>query len=70
MSQQQQANPTASAPRAGARGVRALVRTLRVVRNVLAVMGLFFAYLLYTGWQQYEDRIDAGDTTCTLTRCL
>ncbi|CAB3783121.1 hypothetical protein LMG28688_01583 [Paraburkholderia caffeinitolerans] len=70
MSQQQQATPTASAARTGARGIRVLVRTLRVVRNVLAALGVFFAYLLYTGWQQYQDRVDAGDTSCTLTRCL
>ncbi|WP_321904428.1 hypothetical protein [Paraburkholderia tropica] len=70
MNQQQQATPTASADRTGARGARALVRTLRIARNVLAVLGVVFVYLLYTGWQQYEDRLAAGDTSCSLTRCL
>ncbi|MBN3811677.1 hypothetical protein [Paraburkholderia sp. Ac-20347] len=70
MNQQQQATPTASVIRSGARGARALVLTLRVARNVLAVLGVIFVYLLYTGWQQYEDRVAAGDTSCSLTRCL
>jgi hypothetical protein len=69
MSQQQQATPTTGAPRAGARGVRALVWALRAVRNSLAILGVIFVYLLYTGWQQYEDRVDVGDASCSLTHC-
>ncbi|WP_028204987.1 hypothetical protein [Paraburkholderia nodosa] len=70
MSQQQQANPTASTPSASSRGARALKRAFRIVRNALAVLGVAFVYLLVLGYQQYEDRLAAGDTTCSLTRCL
>ncbi|MBN3851966.1 hypothetical protein G3N59_01110 [Paraburkholderia sp. Ac-20340] len=71
MSQKQQANPTASAQtRAGARGVRALLWTIRAARNVFAILGVVFVYLLLLGYQQYTDRLAAGDTSCALTRCL
>ncbi|POR52791.1 hypothetical protein B0G62_10488 [Paraburkholderia eburnea] len=71
MSQQKQANPTASAhTRAGARGARAIRWTLRAARNVFAVLGVVFVYLLVLGYQQYTDRLAAGDTSCALTRCL
>lgn len=47
-----------------------LVRSVfRITRNVLAVLGVCFVYLLITGVMQYEDRVAAGDTTCTLTHC-
>jgi cell division protein FtsB len=42
----------------------------RITRNVLAVLGVCFVYLLITGVMQYEDRLAAGDTTCTLTHCV
>lgn len=41
----------------------------RIVRNVLAVLGMCFVYLLVTGYMQYEDRLAAGDVTCSLTHC-
>ena len=52
------------------RGVRIAKRTFRVVRNVLAVLGVCFAYLLFVGFMQYQDRVAAGDVACTFTHCL
>lgn len=52
------------------RSVRALKSTLRAVRNVLAILGLCFAYLLFVGFMQYQDRAAAGDVACTFTHCL
>lgn len=66
MAHQQSATPTGSTRR----GARAVKSAFRIARNVLAVMGVIFIYLLYTGWQQYEDRAAAGDTSCSFTRCL
>lgn len=51
------------------RSVKTARSAFRVARNFLAVLGVMFVYLLYTGWQQYEDRVAAGDTSCSLTRC-
>jgi hypothetical protein len=42
----------------------------RTTRNILAVLGVCFVYLLLTGYEQYQDRVAAGDTTCTLTHCV
>lgn len=52
------------------RGVRALKSTLRAVRNVLAILGFCFVYLLVIGFMQYQDRAAAGDVNCTFTHCL
>lgn len=41
-----------------------------VLRNALAIAGVIFIYLLYTGWQQYEDRLANGDTACSFTHCV
>lgn len=51
------------------RGVRAVKSALRLIWNLLAVLGVLFAWLLVLSYMQYEDRIDAGDTGCTLTHC-
>lgn len=59
----------AAKPRARS-SVRALKSTLRIVRNVLAVLGVCFAYLLFVGFMQYQDRVAAGDVACTFTHCL
>lgn len=69
MSDRQQAN-SATKCAASPRGRRALIWTLRALRNALAALGVFFLFLLYTGWQQYQDRVAAGDTACSLTRCM
>lgn len=42
----------------------------RIVRNMFAILGVAFAYLLWTGYTQYQERLDAGDVSCSLTRCL
>jgi hypothetical protein len=52
------------------RGVRYAKRALRVVRNMLAILGVCFAYLLFVGFMQYQDRAAAGDVACTFTHCL
>lgn len=51
-------------------GVRYAMRTLRVIRNLLAVLGVCFVYLLLIGFMQYQDRAAAGDVGCTFTHCL
>ncbi|CAG9256137.1 hypothetical protein [Paraburkholderia caribensis] len=62
MSQQQQANTTASTRR----GARAVKSALRFARNVLALLGVFFVYLLYHGYSAYEADMAATavDTAC------
>ena len=52
------------------RGVRIAKRAFRITRNLLAILGIFFAILLWLGFMQYMDRVDAGDAGCTLTRCM
>ena len=42
----------------------------RMTRNILAILGVCFVYLFVTGVMQYQDRLAAGDTTCTLTHCV
>lgn len=51
------------------RTIRTAKSALRFARNVLAVLGVCFVYLLVTGYMQYEDRLAAGDVTCSLTHC-
>jgi hypothetical protein len=47
-----------------------MVRSVfRITRNILAVLGVCFVYLLVMGYSQYEDRVAAGDVACTLTHC-
>jgi hypothetical protein len=65
MAHQQSATPTGNTRR-GARAVRS---AFKIARNVLAVLGLLFVYLLVMGVMQYEDRMAAGDSSCTLTHC-
>ncbi|BCF88710.1 hypothetical protein [Paraburkholderia largidicola] len=69
MSQQQQANPTASTRR----GARAVKSALRVARNVLALLGVFFVYLLWHGYSAYEAEMAASsqDVACVKSsRCM
>jgi len=66
MSDQQSATPTGSTRR----GARAVKSAFRLVRNVLAVLGVLFVYLLVTGYEQYQDRAAAGDTSCSFTHCV
>jgi hypothetical protein len=41
----------------------------RITRNLLAILGMCFVYLLVLGYTQYQDRVAAGDVSCTLTHC-
>ncbi|MFP3187072.1 MAG: hypothetical protein RXR52_42085 [Paraburkholderia sp.] len=66
MSDQQSATPTGSTRR----GARAVKSAFRIIRNTLAILGLLFVYLLVTGYMQYQDRVAAGDTSCSLTHCV
>jgi hypothetical protein len=66
MGNQQSATPTGSTRR----GARAVKSAFRLVRNILAILGVCFVYLLYTGYMQYQDREAAGDSSCSFTRCL
>ncbi|OTP79454.1 hypothetical protein [Caballeronia sordidicola] len=52
------------------RGVRIAKRAFRIIRNLLAILGICFAYLLWVGFMQYQDRADAGDTACSFTHCM
>lgn len=66
---QQPDTPAITRPEA-ARGFRALIWALRAVRNLLAVCGVAFIYLLVLGYQQYSDRLAAGDKPCAFSRCM
>ncbi|SIT43733.1 conserved hypothetical protein [Paraburkholderia piptadeniae] len=69
MSQQQQANPTASTRR----GARAVKSAFRFARNVLALFGVFFLYLLWHGYSAYEAEMSANqqDVACVKSaRCM
>jgi hypothetical protein len=66
MANQQSATPTGSTRR----GARAVKSAFKIARNVLAVLGLCFVYLLVMGYMQYQDRAAAGDTSCSLTHCV
>jgi len=55
---------------ANSRATRAAKSIFRITRNVLAVFGVLFCYLLYTGYMQYQDRVAAGDSSCSFTRCM
>lgn len=42
----------------------------RVGRNIAAVLGLLFAYLLVLGYFQYMDQATQNDIVCAVGRCL
>lgn len=65
MAHQQSATPTGNTRR----GARAVKAAFRIARNTLAVLGVFFVYLLVVGYTQYQDRMAAGDVSCSFTRC-
>jgi len=66
MANQQSATPTGNTRR----GARAVKSAFRIVRNILAILGVLFVYLLTLGYMQYQDRAAAGDSSCSFTRCL
>jgi len=51
-----------------------LKRVARVVfsgaRNVFAVLGLCFAYLLILGYFQYQDQAAQTEVQCAVSRCM
>lgn len=64
---------TAGKRTASARGMRAAAWTLRAVRNVLAILGLFFVFLLYRGMTAYDVAVTSSqqDVACAkLVRCM
>ena len=61
---------TSLPPRTPPSRMAALVkRALYLTRNALAVLGFLFAVLLGISYMQYQDRVAAGDTSCSLTHC-
>jgi predicted small integral membrane protein len=69
MDHRDQALPTAGTRR----GVQALIWTLRATRNVLALLGVFFVYLLWHGYSAYEAEMAASsqDVACVKSaRCM
>ena len=52
------------------RSLRTAKSAFRIVRNLLAVLGVCFLYLLVVGVMQYQDRLAAGDASCSLTHCV
>ncbi|WP_225031776.1 hypothetical protein [Paraburkholderia sp. XV] len=55
------------------RGVRTVKSALRFARNVLALLGVFFVYLLWHGYSAYEAEMAASsqDVACVKSaRCM
>ncbi|VWC78491.1 hypothetical protein BLA17378_03745 [Burkholderia aenigmatica] len=44
--------------------------TFRVARNLLAALGVFFAYLLTLGYFQYQDQAAQTEIQCAVSRCI
>ena len=42
----------------------------RIVRNALALLGVFFIYLLVHGMIDYTARAAASDLACIYARCM
>lgn len=73
MRQDLPATSTTTASKRVSRGVRAAFWTLRATRNVLAVLGLFFCFLLYRGVSAYQADMTASqqDASCAKpARCM
>ncbi|CAG9194028.1 conserved hypothetical protein [Paraburkholderia caribensis] len=69
MDHRQQALPTTGTRR----GSRAVKSALRFARNVLALLGVFFLYLLWHGYSAYEAEMSASsqDVACVKSaRCM
>jgi len=48
-----------------------IARTLfRGMRNLLAVLGACFVYLLVIGYSQYKDQIAQTEVQCAVSRCM
>lgn len=64
----------AAAPNVGTRrGARVVRSALRFARNVLALLGVFFVYLLWHGYSAYEAEMASSsqDVACVKSaRCM
>lgn len=52
------------------RGLRIARHIFRAFRNVLAVLGVFFVYLLILGYFQYQDQAAQTEVQCAVSRCM
>ncbi|WP_186107303.1 hypothetical protein [Burkholderia gladioli] len=52
------------------RSRRVLVAMFRWGRNVAAMLGVCFAYLLIIGYFQYMDQVAQNDVLCSVSRCM
>ncbi|MBR7929434.1 hypothetical protein [Burkholderia ambifaria] len=42
----------------------------RIIRNLLAVLGVCFVYLLVIGYFQYQDQAAQYEVQCAVSRCM
>ncbi|WP_181885392.1 hypothetical protein [Trinickia dinghuensis] len=45
-------------------------KTLRIMRNLLALLGMFFLYLLIHGMVDYTAQAATNDLACVYARCM
>lgn len=45
-------------------------KAFRIARNVLAVLGVCFVYLLVLGYFQYQDQAAQYEVQCAVSRCM
>ncbi|WP_269501070.1 hypothetical protein [Burkholderia sp. IMCC1007] len=45
-------------------------KAFRITRNVLAVLGVCFVYLLVLGYFQYQDQAAQYEVQCAVSRCM
>ncbi|WP_342705191.1 hypothetical protein OHZ10_29370 [Burkholderia arboris] len=44
--------------------------TFRIGRNLFAVLGVFFAYLIVLGYLQYQHQAAKFEVQCAVSRCM
>ncbi|HDR9756485.1 TPA: hypothetical protein ACK3Q6_001638 [Burkholderia cepacia] len=52
------------------RGRRMARTAFRIGRNVLAILGVCFVYLLILGYFQYQDQAAQYEVQCAVSRCM
>ena len=45
-------------------------KTFSIARNVLAVLGVCFVYLIVLGYFQYQDQAAQYEVQCAVSRCM
>ncbi|MBR8435242.1 hypothetical protein KDW37_31275 [Burkholderia cenocepacia] len=45
-------------------------KAFRIARNMLAVLGVCFVYLLVLGYFQYQDQAAQFEVQCAVSRCM